>query len=194
MTNKSQYNPQIHHRRSIRLVGYDYTQAGAYFITICTHNRQNLFGKIVNGEMVLNEHGRVAAACWLDLARHFPHITLDEWVVMPNHIHGIIVIVTGRGEASAEPSGLSNVSVADASPQQPNGTDSGSIGAIIQNFKSVASRKINKQRGTPGTQVWQRNYWEHIIRNEQAYQRIADYIVNNPAQWDADSLRPSSSL
>lgn len=184
MTNKSQYNPQIHHRRSIRLAGYDYTQAGAYFITICTHDRQNLFGEIVDGEMVLNEYGRIVAACWLDLARHFPHITLGEWVVMPNHIHGIIVIVVGyrRGEASA----------ADASPLPPNGTDPGSIGAMVQNFKSVASRKINKQRGTPGTQVWQRNYWEHIIRDEQAYQRIAHYIANNPAQWDADSLRPSS--
>ncbi|MCB9434645.1 MAG: transposase [Ardenticatenaceae bacterium] len=191
MTHKNRYNPQIHHRRSIRLAGYDYTQAGAYFITICTHNRQNLFGEVVAGEMVLNENGRIVAACWLDLARHFPHITLGEWVVMPNHIHGIIVIVVGRGEASAtktvdNPDGLR----ADASPlqPQPNGTDSGSIGAMVQNFKSVASRKINKQRGTPGTPVWQRNYWEHIIRNEQAYQRIAHYIANNPAQWDADSL------
>jgi REP element-mobilizing transposase RayT len=192
MTKKSRYNPQIHHRRSIRLAGYDYTQAGAYFITICTHNRQNLFGDIVDGEMVLNEYGRIVAACWLDLARHFPHITLGEWVVMPNHMHGIIVIVVGRGEASATKTLDKPDGSADASPQPPNGTDSGSIGAMVQNFKSVASRKINKQRGTPGTQVWQRNYWEHIIRDEQAYQRIAHYITNNPAQGDADSLRPSS--
>lgn len=104
MTNKSQYNPQIHHRRSIRLSGYDYTQAGRYFITICTYNRQNMFCEIVNGEMALNEYGRIVAACWQELARHFPNITLGEWVIMPNHVHGIIVI--GRGEASA----------ADASP------------------------------------------------------------------------------
>jgi hypothetical protein len=103
------------------------------------------------------------------------------------------VIVVGRGEASAtNPLGKQDTLTADASPQPPNGTDSGSIGAMVQNFKSVASRKINKQRGTPGTQVWQRNYWEHIIRDEQAYQRIVHYIANNPAQWDADSLRPSS--
>jgi putative transposase len=177
VTNKSQYNPQIHHRRSIRLSGYDYTQAGRYFITICTYNRQNLFGEIVNGEMALNEYGRIVAACWQELARHFPNITLGEWVIMPNHVHGIIVI--GRGEASA----------ADASPLQPNGTQPGSIGAMAQNFKSVAARKINKLRGTPGTAVWQRNYWEHIIRDQQAYQRIAQYIINNPAKWDEDSLR-----
>ena len=181
MTNKPRYNPQIHHRRSIRLAGYDYTQAGMYFITICTHNRQNLFGEIVDGEMVLNESGKIVATCWQELARHFPNITLGEWVVMPNHIHGIIIIVVGRGEASA----------ADASPLQPNGTQPGSIGAVVQNFKSVAARKINKLRGTAGQTVWQRNYWERIIRDEQAYQRIAQYIINNPAQWGADSLRPS---
>lgn len=184
MTNKSRYNPQIHHRRSIRLVGYDYTQAGMYFITICTHDRQNLFGEIVNEEMVLNEYGKIVAASWQELAGHFPNIMLGEWVVMPNHIHGIIVIVVGRGEASA----------ADASPLQPNGTQPGSIGAMVQNFKSVAARKINKLWGTPGTTVWQRNYWEHIIRNEETHQRIANYIISNPAKWDEDSLRSSVGL
>lgn len=188
---KSRYNPQIHHRRSIRLAGYDYTQAGAYFITICTHKRQNLFGDIVNGEMILNEYGKIAANSWQELARHFPHITLGEWVIMPNHVHGIIVI--GRGEAPADEQSTTTLSDNRRvlRPSPPNGTDPGSVGAIVQNYKSVASRKINKLRSTAGAPVWQRNYWEHIIRNEQAYQRIANYIINNPAQWGADSLRGS---
>lgn len=191
MMAKSRYNPQIHHRRSIRLAGYDYTQAGAYFITICTHKRQNLFGDIVNGEMILNEYGKIAANSWQELARHFPHITLGEWVIMPNHVHGIIVI--GRGEAPADDQSTTTLSDNRRvlRPSPPNGTDPGSVGAIVQNYKSVASRKINKLRSTAGAPVWQRNYWEHIIRNEQAYQRIANYIINNPAQWGADSLRGS---
>lgn len=191
MMAKSRYNPQIHHRRSIRLAGYDYTQAGAYFITICTHKRQNLFGDIVNGEMILNEYGKIVATCWQELARHFPHITLGEWVIMPNHVHGIIVI--GRGEAPADDQSTTTSSDNRRvlRPSPPNGTDPGSVGAIVQNYKSVASRKINKLRSTAGAPVWQRNYWEHIIRNEQAYQRIANYIINNPAQWGADSLRGS---
>jgi REP element-mobilizing transposase RayT len=191
MMAKSRYNPQIHHRRSIRLAGYDYTQAGAYFITICTHKRQNLFGDIVNGEMILNEYGKIAANSWQELARHFPHITLGEWVIMPNHVHGIIVI--GRGEAPADDQSTTTSSDNRRvlRPSPPNGTDPGSVGAIVQNYKSVASRKINKLRSTAGAPVWQRNYWEHIIRNEQAYQRIANYIINNPAQWGADSLRGS---
>ncbi|MFZ2632731.1 MAG: hypothetical protein WA081_06035 [Desulfosalsimonadaceae bacterium] len=99
MTDNTRYNPQIHHRRSIRLKGYDYSRTGAYFITICAHNRLCLFGEIIDGEMRANPCGETAAACWRDLPRHFETITLGDWVVMPNHIHGILVI--GRGEASA---------------------------------------------------------------------------------------------
>jgi REP element-mobilizing transposase RayT len=185
----SPYNPHIHHRRSIRLTGYDYTQAGAYFITICTHKRDFLFGEIVDGAMYLNELGNIAADCWYSLRRHFPHISLAEWVIMPNHMHGIVII--GRGEAFAKDILVAaGISVNDP-PLRPNGTKPGSVGAIVQNYKSITTRKINKQRSTAGVSVWQRNYWEHIIRNEQAYQRIANYIINNPGQWHNDSLRTS---
>ena len=197
MNERPKYNPQIHHRRSIRLKGYDYTQAGAYFITLCTHQRQALFGEVVGGEMRLSPLGQVAAAGWLRLAQFFPRSLVKDWVVMPNHVHAIVILVepedgssgAGKGEASAlGSSGIPTRSLADASPQRPNGTQSGSINAILQNYKSIVARKINAQRGTPGAPVWQRNYYEHIIRDETSYLRIAEYIRNNPARWELDQL------
>jgi putative transposase len=167
-------------RRSIRLQGYDYTQAGAYFVTICAQGRECLFGEVVDGEMVLNTYGRVVATVWQRIPRHFARVELDEWVVMPNHMHGIIAITgvdggdaTGRGEASPEvgPDGkraspvepcLSTTGDSrDASPLQgdsrPAGPASGSLGAIVGNFKSVTTRRINRIRKTSGVRVWQRN-------------------------------------
>ncbi|MFM7372811.1 MAG: hypothetical protein ACKO2Z_34520, partial [Sphaerospermopsis kisseleviana] len=92
------YNPEIHHRRSIRLKGYDYSQIGAYFVTICTHHRNCLFGEIVDGEMKLNTNGEVAKGCWLSIPRHFQNVELDEFVIMPNHVHGIIIIVNSEAK------------------------------------------------------------------------------------------------
>ena len=192
MTDNTRYNPQIHHRRSIRLKGYDYSRTGAYFITICAYNRLCLFGEIIDGEMRANPCGETAAACWRDLPRHFETITLGDWVVMPNHIHGILVI--GRGEASAvESLKKTNPMAADASPLRPNGTQSGSLGAIVQNYKSVAARRINILRGASGVPVWQRNYWEHIIRDEASYGDLTRYILNNPKQWTMDRLFAGAS-
>jgi REP element-mobilizing transposase RayT len=157
--------------------------------------------------MQLNALGRVASAQWLLLAYRFTNLELGEWVIMPNHVHGILVII-GRGEASPDRlSRPSNELIKDASPLRPNGTIPGSVGAIIQNFKSVTSRKINKSMITgkgeashPGTHIptkkhvkdaspqliWQRNYYEHVIRDEKDYQAIYDYILNNPQNWDKD--------
>ncbi len=90
------YDPQKHHRRSIRLRGYDYSQAGAYFVTICTRNHESIFGQIMEGEMILNEYGQVMTECWIWLAKQFAYLDLDEWVVMPNHLHGIIIITDAR--------------------------------------------------------------------------------------------------
>ena len=189
MNTKPRYNPASHHRRSIRLKGYDYSQAGAYFITLCTHNREWLFGGIVEEIMRLNPYGEIAATCWRSLGQHFDNCDLSEWVVMPNHLHGIIVLSDpGKGEASPdERLRKSRMLTADASPLF-NGTQPGSVGAIVQNYKSIATRKINAQRHTPGLPVWQRNYYEHIIRNEKSHYDIATYIVNNPAQWEMDKL------
>ena len=214
------YDPSKHHRRSIRLKEYDYGQPGAYFVTICIHRHVCLFGEVVEGQMHLNEYGRIVYQQWKSLPRHFPNVLLDAFVVMPNHMHGLIVITsrcenryaggvgdgTGKGEASAtratqvlEAKSKMDAAVvpdvSDASPLQvarPMGTHSGSLGAIIQNFKSTATRKINRRRGTPGAPLWQRGYYEHIIRNERALNCIRQYIVENPLRWNFDKNFPKT--
>ena len=212
------YNPEKHHRRSIRLKGYDYTREGAYYFTICCHHRRCLLGEIEAGVMHLNIVGATVKAVWESLPRYFPLIELDAFVVMPNHVHGIIVITDSavncnpnrnnnlnpnlnsdcRGEAFVPISEdiLQQSSSTNASPvpeskdtSPPRGTQSGSIGAILQNFKSVATRRVNRITRNSGT-LWQRNYHEEIIRNEKAYENIRRYIVENPLNWDEDEENP----
>jgi len=176
------YNHDIHHRRSIRLKGYDYSQAGLYFITICTHNRENLFGEIVgaNGicpEMVLNVYGEIVKNEWIKTTKIRSEIELYEFVVMPNHFHGIVEI--RRGDRSAK--GDQPVALTIKSgPQQK------SIGSLIAGYKSVVTKQINILRNIPGVSVWQRNYYEHVIRDEKSYLKIAEYIINNPLHWLED--------
>jgi len=186
------YDPDKHHRRSIRLKGQDYAEPGTYFVTVCTHERACLFGHVVNGEMHLNDAGEIARRCWEDIPHHFPLVELDVFVIMPNHVHGIIVIRC-KGEASDfDGSSNTQIRVADASPlrPRPNGTQPGSLFAIVQNYKSISTRKINAARGAPGTPVWLRNYYEHIVRNEQELMAIREYIQGNPARWDDDENNP----
>lgn len=168
------YNPDIHHRCSIRLKGYDYSQPGAYFVSICTQNRECLFGDMVDGEMVLNDAGRMVSETWEWLATQYDHVELDEWVIMPNHMHGIIVIVgIGRGGSRTAPT----------EKRKP-------IGRLIGAFKTVSTKRINEIRKTHGAILWQRNYYEHIIRNENELNRIREYIVNNPMKWELDREKP----
>jgi len=317
----NKYNPQIHHRRSIRLKEYDYTRQGVYFVTICTYRREHLFGEVVDGKMVLNPFGRVVATYWQRLPRHFPRVQLGAWVVMPNHVHGIIIITDDgddddggdacRGEATpqasiyaemrgyaeapgqtepgggclaptdgvatpqasiyaemrgyaeapgqTEPGGgclapTDGVATPQASiyaemrgyaeapgqtepgggclaptdgvatPQAsiyaemrgyaeapgqtepgggclaptdgvattPHGAPSGSVGAMVGNVKSTITRRINQMRHTPGAMVWQRNYWERVVRTPEEHARIEDYIRLNPARWQADVLHPDA--
>ncbi len=189
------FGPHKHHHHSIRLRGYNYSQAGAYFVTICTRNRQCLFGEIVDGVMQLNNVGEIVKSVWVGLPNHFPDIALDAFVVMPNHIHGII----NRGEASADEnrSTVSNTKRANASPLQssypPHGTYPGSLGAIVQNFKSVSTRKINHLKKIPEMPVWQRNYYEHVIRNEKSLNSIRRYISENPQRWTYDEENPANT-
>ncbi len=191
------HDPDKHHRRSIRLKGYDYTLPGAYFVTIVTHERELLFG-----DPVLH---RVVQTFWQRIPRHFPHAELDEWVVMPNHLHGIIVmtdpIVAGTTHS---PDGLSasrqpridagpartREQRGNASPLPPTGPSPGSLGAIIGNFKSITTRRINRIRHSPGLPVWQRNYYERIVRNERELNAIRHYIRDNPACWADDPENP----
>ena len=171
----------IHHRRSIRLDGYDYTQAGAYFITICTYERECLFGNVVEGNMQPNDLGRIVADEWVKTADIRPEIGLDAWVVMPNHFHGIVVMINGRGTARRAPT-----------TEQFGKPVAGSIPTIIRSFKSAATKRINEFRHTPGMPVWQRNYFEHIIRNKTALAKIREYIINNPQQWELDRENPTN--
>jgi REP element-mobilizing transposase RayT len=181
------YNRAIHHRRSIRLKGYDYSQAGAYFITICTHNRQQFFGIIVRAglapaQMVLNEYGRIAHEQWLQIPTRFANIELDAFVVMPNHIHGIIVIHTPAPHVN---SGQPNSGQPQGLPLRKT------IGDIVGVYKSIVANeclKIFKSNNETMGKIWQRNYWEHIIRDEKSFQKIAIYIENNPAKWQEDKF------
>ena len=166
-------------RRSIRLQGYDYSQAGAYFVTICTQNRQCLFGNIVDGEMVLNEYGSVIRTCWVEIPVHFSETKLDLFVVMPNHVHGIVWL-NGRGTACRAPT----------TGEQFGKPVSGSLPAMIRSFKSAVTKQINEMCNTPGAKLWQRNYYEHIIRNNNELNRIREYITHNPARWDMDRENP----
>ena len=252
-------------RRSLRLAGYDYRQAGAYFITICTHRRVGVFGQIVDTQMVLSPAGQIARACWEAIPEHFPDVILDEYIIMPDHLHGIIVIAAGRGDACVarlagsvpgsstadlDATGAANA-VWDGRPTtgdagvaptpdtghaaagrdgRPTRGDAGvaptpdsgraaagrdgrptrgdacvaptpagdtgpadaargrglggprrqSLGAIIGSFKAAASQRIKQLPGTPDRPLWQRNYYEHVIRSEGDLRQTRVYIANNP--------------
>ncbi len=186
----NQYNPELHHRRSIRLREYDYTQAGAYFVTLCVQGRECLLGEINDGSVKLSRIGELIRNAWHNLPTHFPHIALDEFVIMPNHLHAILILSdrARRGEAFAESSRNETNLTANASPSQqhPNGTKPHSLNAVLQNFKSVSTRRVNQFRKKAGVPFWQRDYYEHIIRDDRDLQNIREYIRNNPYHWSSD--------
>jgi len=211
------YDPQRHHRRSIRLKGYDYTQVGAYFVTLVAKNRECLFGEITaEGEMRLNDAGQIAAEEWERTPTIRAEIELDAWVVMPNHVHGIIVInnanavvvgadgrpplpdPTGRPPLP-DPTGHPPLPDPTGRPPLPDPTGRPplqpqrapkSLGAFVAGYKSVVTKRINEIRAMPGVPVWQRNYHEHILRNEDELHRIRQYIANNPLKWALDEENP----
>ena len=184
MNNNPKYNPNIHHRRSIRLKGYDYSQAGLYFITICIQDRKHLFGNVVNAEMILNDAGKIANDCWLDIPNYFPNANLHEHIIMPNHLHGIIELMNV---------GAVTVGAENFLPlhhhQQQNAFQKmipRSIGSIVKGFKIGVTKWF--RQNTHVETVWQRNYHEHIIRDEKSYETISNYIINNPAKWTGDKF------
>jgi len=195
------YNPDIHHRRSIRLKGYDYSRAGVYFVTICAHGRECLFGEIEDSEMQLNDCGQIVAAEWIRSAEVRAEIELGEYVVMPNHFHGIAIITEEddrcRGDRPVALDGFGRCMGDQCGGDRPvaptvPGPRPESIGAMMAGFKSAVSKRINAIRDTPGVTVWQRNYYEHIIRDEADYRRVAEYISTNPQRWVEDKLHPAN--
>ena len=194
----SKFDPQKHHRRSIRLKGYDYSQPGAYFVTIVTFQRECLFGEVVDGEMRLNRYGEVVKWEWERLPQIFKHLELGVFVIMPNHFHGIIVLrdnagATRHGLDSAMSGNVSLQTIAtdgiDGSPL-PCGPQPASLGAIIGQFKSRVTKRLWKIPSLNGRPIWQRNYYEHIIRNEHEMDRIWRYIESNPVNWADDDENP----
>jgi len=162
------YDPQLHHRRSIRLKGYDYTQSGGYYVTVVTQNRYCLFGNVLNSKMILNDAGKMIHRNWDELLQRFTNIVLDESIVMPNHFHGIIII-----------------------DKKSNTT----LGDMVGAFKSLTTHDyINGVKNNGWMpfygKLWQRNYWEHIIRDDIDLNRIRTYIINNPSKWSNDRQNP----
>ena len=158
-------------RRSIRLKGYDYTQVGVYFVTVCSYGRLNLFGQASSEGVDLNEFGSLAEAEWLKTGAVRSNVDLDEYVIMPNHFHGILMISGAVGEGTARRAPTAH---------RFGGSVPSSLGAIIGSFKSATTRAINRIRRTPGQPIWQRNYYEHIIRDDTSLNRIREYILTNP--------------
>ncbi|GET22714.1 transposase [Prolixibacter denitrificans] len=243
------YNPQIHHRRSIRLKGYDYAQAGLYFVTLCVKNRFCLFGDIVNGTMQTNPAGQMIQKWFYELENKFPDIKCHEMMVMPNHFHAIVEIIETPAAGSSQvgsslvgdpkldgrdrgqpqgiaptgpqgvdptkqegiaptkpeeidptgPQGIAPTKPEEIDPTEAQGiaaTNQKRLGDIIGAFKSLTTneyiRGVKNDHWQPfDGKLWQRNYWEHIIRNEKSYHNISAYIVNNPLKWKTDSLNPN---
>jgi putative transposase len=179
--------PEGHHRRSVRLTGYDYAQPGAYFVTICTHGRICIFGDVVNGEMIVNECGQRVTEEWLYTGLLRPDVVLDAFVVMPNHLHGIVIIMErDRGR------GVLHTPFHDGTPDRGVNSPSRTVGAIVRGFKAATVRDINCLRGVPaGAPVWQRNYYEHVVRSAAGLGRIRAYIADNPARWLEDENNPA---
>ena len=181
---KLKYNPDVHHHRSLRLRGFDYAEAGAYFVTICAQGRTCLFGDVVDGKMQLNEPGQIVHEEWLRTESIRSEVKLDAFMVMPNHFHGVVVITTpappvGRTSASVGTHGRASLQRAPKS-----------LGSLVAGFKSSATKRINEARSTPGAPVWQRNYCERVIRNERELDAIRQYIVDNPEKWPEDKENP----
>lgn len=182
MIHHTQYGPERHRRRSIRLKGYDYSQAGVYFVTICTKNRDHYLGNIARDKMGLSRIGRIIGQFWIAIPDHFNNAHLDEYIIMPNHLHGIITIdLNCRGEVSSP-----KIQGRGTLPLQGKQ----SLGDIIGYFKYQSTKYVNEILQSPGKTIWQRNYYEHVIRNEDELNRIREYIQWNPLKWQFDRENP----
>lgn len=178
------YDPEKHDRRSVRLRGYDYASAGAYFVTLCVQDRHCLFGAVVDEEMQLSECGRIAVEKWQRTAAVRANVAVDAFVVMPNHVHGIIVIAE-----DASPVGATRRVAPTPTPEQPHGPKPNSIGAIVGQYKSIVTKRIRRAGLVPYF-AWQRSFYDRVIRNDRELNATRRYIVENPLRWHFDRLNP----
>jgi len=167
---------QIKNRKTIRLKSFDYSQPGFYFVTVCVQDRKCWFGEIVNGEMTLNGPGKIVEQYWKEIPSHYPNIQLDSFVIMPNHLHGI-VIIDSVGAASGRPQ------AGNAHPYN--------LSSIIGSFKNISSKSIHKA-DLPDFS-WQKSFYDHVIRQDESLDKIREYIVNNPKQWELDKENPKNN-
>lgn len=190
------FNPEIHHRRSIRLKGFDYSRPGYYFFTICTKGRENIFWEIINKRVQLSNLGKILEITWLDLPNHNSNILLDAFVIMPDHFHGIIRIIkkeisVGAGSASvvnvragSEPAPTESLHSEIAPTAIAQTVVNHPLSEIIRQLKTFSARRINEARNMTGISVWQRDYYETIIRNASMLKNIRKYIKNNPLNFE----------
>ena len=167
-------DPEKHHRRSVRLKDWNYSTPWWYYVTVCTHDRKCVLGKVVNDCVVLSESGRIAEDLWRRIPEHFAHVELDPMVVMPNHVHGIIILNEPRRGGVTSP-------LRRTPP---------TLGQVVAYFKYQSTKAINAKRGTPGEKFWQRSYYDHIIRDNADLFRIRKYISSNPLRWSVDEQNP----
>ncbi len=197
------FDPEKHHRRSIRLRNYDYSQPGAYFLTICTYQRECWCGEIKNGQMCLNQLGKIVANEWLKTPKIRPNFQLDEWIIMPNHLHGIVIINDYLNNQNKRDLGVNNQNRPDLGVNNQNSVNNqnrpdlgarnaplrqkpNSLSSFIAGFKSAVTKRINLLRQNINVPIWQRNYYESIIRDERSLAAIRAYIIKNPSCWQND--------
>ena len=184
--------PDLPRRRAMRLQDYDYSQPGVYYVTICVQNRQCIFGEIIDGKMQLNEIGQIVVECWNRIPQHFSSVEIGEFVIMPNHMHGII-------SWGIEETEFPHLCVGTRSPRPKNSTrehkeddSSPSLGKITAYFKYQSTKHINQSHNMARTRIWQRNYHDHVVRDDKDLQRLHQYIQNNPLKWELDQLHPDN--
>lgn len=169
---KRRFDPAIHHRRSIRVRGYDYRQSGAYFVTLCVYQQESLLGEIADGKLRLSEIGSIVQDCWLELAQSNSFVQHDTWVIMPNHLHGILML---------------------SEPPEDSASGPKPLGRLIGAFKTTSTRRVNVLRDALGAPLWQRDFYEHIVRNDLDLSRIREYIAANPRTWLQDEYNPANA-
>ena len=172
-------------RRRMRLEGYDYSTPGAYFVTACTQDRRPLFGRVIDGRMAANPLGTVVEDCWDELPDHYDSLALDAFILMPNHVHGVILLQDEPNNASV------GAGLQPAIPR-PAASRRHGLPEIVRAFKTFSARKINRMRASTGASVWQRGFYDHVIRDEDELDRVRTYILDNPRKWSEDPDNPEN--
>jgi REP-associated tyrosine transposase len=167
------------YRKSIKLKNYDYSKSGVYFITICTIDHTCIFGEVLGGVMKMNDYGTIAQRCWNDVPKHFPNVKVDVYVIMPNHIHGILWLMETVVDVGKKHTSSLHLQPLNTIPTFKKTK----LCHIIGSFKSAITRRINIARGSPGKSLWQKSYYEHIIRDDISLNKIRKYILFNPLIW-----------